>query len=54
MALPHTARRVEDDVLVPVVLVADVARDVGEVMLAVRESDLNRMQHVEPVNVIVA
>ncbi len=41
------------DLLVPVVLVADVARDVGEVMLAVRESDLNRMLHVEPMNVIV-
>jgi hypothetical protein len=41
------------DVLVPVVLVADVARDVGEVMLAVRESDLKRMRQVEPVNVIV-
>jgi hypothetical protein len=34
-------------------LVADVARDVGEVMLAVRESDLKRMHQVEPVNVIV-
>jgi hypothetical protein len=43
----------QHDVLVPVVLVADVARDVGEVMLAVRESDLKRMHQVEPVNVIV-
>jgi len=40
------------DVLVPVVLVADVDRDVGKVMLAVRESDLKRMQPIEPVNVI--
>ncbi len=43
----------QHDVLVPVVLIADVARDVGEVMLAVRESDLKRLLHVEPVNVIV-
>jgi hypothetical protein len=41
------------DVLIPVHLVADVDRDEGVVTLAVRNADLERMRHSEPLNIIV-
>jgi hypothetical protein len=41
------------DVLMPVHLVADVDRDEGVVMLAVREADLKRMLRVEHVDVVI-
>ncbi|HYL07905.1 MAG TPA: DUF2171 domain-containing protein [Candidatus Udaeobacter sp.] len=41
------------DVLMPVHLVADVDRGEGVVTLAVRLADLERMRHVEAVNIVV-
>lgn len=43
----------QHDLLVPLALVAVANRDVGEVVLAVRESDLKRMQRIDPVSAIV-
>lgn len=40
------------DLMVPVTLVDDVDRDTDEVYLAVSQSDLQRMQHVEPADVV--
>lgn len=41
------------DLLIPLHVIADVNREAGEVTLALNQTDLKRMQHLEPVNVII-
>lgn len=41
------------DVLLPVTLVADVDKEAGNVTLVVSDADIRRMQHPEPVDVVI-
>jgi hypothetical protein len=41
------------DLLLPVTLVAEVDKDAGNVTLVVSEADIRRMQHPEPVDVVI-
>lgn len=41
------------DVLLPVTLVAEVDKEAGNVTLVVSDADIRRMQHVEPVDVVI-
>lgn len=41
------------DLFIPVHMIAEVNRDAGQVTLALNENDLKRMQHLEPVSIVI-